>query len=322
MDSIKSERPPPERESSARSKTVETEGCPECNGRLVSSSNGGELVCEACGLVVDDTNIDYGPEWRAFDASEREDRSRVGAPTTNLMHDRGLSTRIDWRDRDASGGQLSARKRQQMNRLRAWDRRFKTRDSSDRNLKHALGEIDRMASALGIPASTRETASVLYRRAIEEDLLPGRSIEGMATAALYAATRQTGVPRSVDELATVSRVDRLEVTRTYRYLVRELELPMEPPDPVEYVARYASGLDVSDEAERLARELLEAGKRAGVHSGKHPVGLAAAAIYAAAQLTNESIPQSAISDAADVSEVTIRNRYKELLEARANENEH
>ena len=319
MDSTEPERPPPDHEPGDRPPADDTEGCPECDGRLVSSSSGGELVCEECGLVVDDTNIDYGPEWRAFDASERETRTRVGAPTTNLMHDRGLSTRIDWRDQDASGGQLSSRKRQQMNRLRTWDRRFRTRDSSDRNLKHALGEIDRMASALGIPASTRETASVLYRRAIEEDLLAGRSIEGMATAALYAATRQTGVPRSVDELATVSRVDRLEVTRTYRYLIRELELPMEPPDPVEYVARYASGLSVTDETERLARELLETGKRAGVHSGKHPVGLAAAAIYAAARLTNESIPQSEISEVADVSKVTIRNRYQELLEAHADE---
>ncbi|WIV66631.1 transcription initiation factor IIB [Natrialbaceae archaeon AArc-T1-2] len=300
-------------------RTDEAHDCPECDGPLVAHSSDAELVCDDCGLVVDADRIDHGPEWRAFDPQQREERSRVGAPTTTTIHDRGLSTRIDWRDKDAGGSHLSEQKRRQMNRLRTWNERFRTQDASERNLKQALGEIDRMASALGIPESARETASVLYRRALEENLLPGRSIEGMATATLHAATRQAGFPRSVDELATVSRVERLEVTRTYRYLVRELELPMEPPDPLEYVGRYASALEVSGETERLARELLESGKRAGVHSGKHPVGLAASSLYAAAQLTGEDIPQHEISEAADVSEVTIRNRYRELLEAHADE---
>ncbi len=304
------------REGEVDRRREDVDDCPECDGRLVDEIGDGELVCEDCGLVVDGNRIDYGPEWRAFDQEARERKTRVGAPTTKMMHDQGLSTRIDWRNQDAYGSQLSARKRRQMNRLRIWDERFRTRDASKRNLKHALGEIDRMSSALGIPEPSRETASVIYRRALEEDLLAGRSIEGMATAALYAATRQTGVPRSVDEVANVSRVERLEVTRTYRYLVRELDLRLEPPDPVEYVGRYASELEVSDETERQARSLLETAKRTGVHSGKHPVGLAASALYASARLTNERIPQSEVSAVADVSEVTIRNRYQELLEAK------
>ena len=298
------------REVSSSSKEIAD--CPECEGTLVDADH--ERMCTECGLVVGTDEIDYGPEWRSFTAEQRESRSRVGSPTTNLMHDRGLSTRIDWRDRDAYGGYLSNRKRQRMNRLRIWDERFRTRDASERNLKHALGEIERMSSALGIPEPTRETASVLYRRALEDDLLPGRSIEGMATASLYAATRQTGIPRSIDELASVSRVEGLEVNRAYRYLTRELDLQIAPPDPVEHLGRHASALDVTDETERLARELLESAKREGVHSGKHPVGLAAAALYAASRLTNDTIPQSRISEAADVSEVTIRNRYRELLD--------
>ena len=290
----------------------EIDDCPECDGPLVTRDR--ERMCSECGLVVGGDDIDYGPEWRSFTPEQHESRSRVGSPTTTLMHDRGLSTRIDWRDRDAYGGYLSNRKRQRMNRLRVWDERFRTRDASERNLKHALGEIERMSSALGIPEATRETASVLYRRALEDDLLPGRSIEGMATASLYAASRQTGIPRSINELASVSRVEELEVKRAYRYLTRELDLQLAPPDPVEYIGRYASALGTSDETERQARELLEAAKLEGVHSGKHPVGLAAAALYAASGLTDRKIPQSKISDVVDVSEVTIRNRYRELLD--------
>jgi transcription initiation factor TFIIB len=303
-----------EREDDAERASVEEQRCPECSGRLETDDAHGETVCADCGLVVEADAVDRGPEWRAFDSNERDEKSRVGAPTTNMMHDQGLSTNIGWQDKDAYGRQLSSSQRQKMQRLRTWNERFRTRDSKERNLKQALGEIDRMASALGLPKNVRETASVIYRRALSEDLLPGRSIEGVATAALYAAARQAGTPRSLDEVAAVSRVDAMEFKRAYRYVVRELNLEIQPADPVQYVPRFASDLDLSDEAERSARELLDAAKENGLHSGKSPVGLAAAAVYAASMLANEKVTQNTVSEVANVSEVTIRNRYKELLE--------
>jgi len=293
----------------------EQQVCPECGGSLATDSERGETVCAECGLVVSEDEIDPGPEWRAFDASEKDEKSRVGAPTTNMMHDKGLSTNIGWQDKDAYGNSLSSRQREKMQRLRTWNERFRTRDSKERNLKQALGEIDRMASALGLPENVRETASVIYRRALDEDLLPGRSIEGVATASLYAAARQAGTPRSLDEIDAVSRVDKDEIARTYRYVVRELNLEIQPADPESYVPRFASDLELSDEVERRARELLSTAKAEGVHSGKSPVGLAAAAVYAASLLANEKVTQSEVSEVANISEVTIRNRYHELLEA-------
>ena len=265
--------------------------------------------------MVEEDQVDRGPEWRAFDSKEKNEKSRVGAPTTKMMHDKGLSTNIGWQDKDAYGNSLGSKQRQKMQRLRKWNERFRTRDSKERNLKQALGEIDRMGSALGLPEEVRETASVIYRRALDEDLLPGRSIEGVATAAVYAAARQTGTPRSIDEVANVSRIDEMEFKRTYRYVVRELSLQIQPADPEQYVARFASDLGISDEAERRARELLRNAKRQGIHSGKSPVGLAAAAVYAGPLLTNEKVTQTEVGDVAQVSEVTIRNRYHELLEA-------
>ena len=289
--------------------------CPECGGRLVADDEHGETVCQSCGLVVEEDSVDRGPEWRAFDSKEKDQKSRVGAPTTNMMHDKGLSTNIDWRDKDAYGNALGSKQRKKMQRLRKWNERFRTRDSKERNLKQALGEIDRMASALGLPENVREMASVIYRRALDEDLLPGRSIEGVSTSSVYAAARQAGVPRSLDEITDVSRVEKSEIARTYRYVVRELGLEVQPADPESYVPRFVSSLDLSDESERRARELLQNAKEQGVHSGKSPVGLAAAAVYAAALLTNEKTTQAAVSEVADISEVTIRNRYHELLEA-------
>jgi transcription initiation factor TFIIB len=308
------------RESGTRERATEThehEGelttCPECDGRLEQDEERGETVCADCGLVVDADAVDRGPEWRAFDAAEADEKSRVGAPPTKMMHDDGLSTTIGWQDKDAYGNSLSPQKRQQMQRLRTWDERFRTRDSKERNLKQALGEIDRMASALGLPDRIRETASVVYRRALDENLLPGRSIEGVATAALHTAARQAGAPRTVDEMTRVARVDEQEFTRTYRYIVRELSLEVQPADPASYIPRFASELDAPDAVERRARELVETAKREAIHSGKSPVGIAAAAIYAAGLLEDADLTQRDVGDAADVSEVTIRDRYRELL---------
>ncbi|WP_439027953.1 transcription initiation factor IIB [Haloarchaeobius sp. DT45] len=281
---------------------------------LVYDERHGEWVDPETGEVVREDAIDRGPEWRAFDSAEKNEKSRVGAPTTNMMHDQGLSTSIGWQNRDAYGNALSSSQRQKMSRLRTWNERFRTRDSKERNLKQALGEIERMGSALGLPKNVRETGSVVYRRALEEDLLPGRSIEGVATASLYAAARQAGVPRSLDEVGEVSRVDKQELSRTYRYVVRELGLKVQPADPEQYLPRFLSELDAGPAVERPARGLLQAAKQAGVHSGKSPVGLAAAAIYAGGLLASEELTQDQVSEATDISEVTIRNRYQELFE--------
>jgi transcription initiation factor TFIIB len=289
--------------------------CPECAGRVVRSEGSAETVCADCGLVVGEAEIDRGPEWRAFDAREKDEKSRVGAPTTELLHDRGLSTSIGWRDEDAHGRSLSPRKREQLRRLRTWNERFRSRGSKDRNLKHALGEIDRMASGLGVPRPTRETASVIYRRALDEGLLPGRSVEGVATVALYAASRLDGVARTIDEVAAVSRVGELEIKRTYRHVVRELSIQIPPTHPSEYVGRFASDLGCTDETERRARELIETATEQGVHSGKHPVGIAASALYAAGRLCNDRFTQAEVSAVSEISEVTIRNRYREILDA-------
>ena len=305
------ERGTEQRETEAESQQQSI--CPECGGRLTADERRGERVCRECGLVVSEDKIDHGPEWRAYDSRERDEKSRVGAPTTKMMHDKGLSTNIGWQDKDAHGNTLSSRQRKKMKRLRTWNERFRTRDHSERNLKQALGEIERMGSALGLAEEVRETASVIYRRALEEELLPGRSIEGVATAALYAAARQMNRPRSISEVAAVSRVDEAEFTRAYRYINRELGLAVEPADPLQFLDRVLDGLDLGEETRRYARDLLRNAKGTGVFNGKSPVGLAAAAVYAAGQLTGEQPTQDEVGDAAGVSSVTIRNRYTELL---------
>ncbi|MDY6775051.1 transcription initiation factor IIB family protein [Halorutilales archaeon Cl-col2-1] len=303
-----------EKEEETEEETVHE--CPECGSdNLVEDSERGETVCQDCGLVVEDEQVDRGPEWRAFDSKERDEKSRVGAPMTQRMHDKGLTTNIDWRDKDAFGQSLSADRRAQMKRLRKWQNRIRTSGSKERNLQFALGEIDRMSSSLNIPESTREVASMIYRRALDENLLPGRSIEGVAASVLYAACRQENIPRSLDEIAEVSRVEKQEVARTYRYVARQLNLEIGPTDPAEFVPRFASDLDLSEEVQQKASDIIHDTAEQGLLSGKSPTGYAAAAIYLASILCNEKRTQKEVAEAASVTEVTIRNRYHEQAEA-------
>jgi transcription initiation factor TFIIB len=290
--------------------------CPDCeSASSIKRADQSELICKDCGLILKEDNIDRGPEWRAFDYSERQSKSRVGAPTTQRIHDKGLTTRIGYQNKDAYGQSLSSEKRFQMNRLRKWQKRIRTQDAGEGNLQFALSEIDRMASALGVPRSVREVASVIYRRALSTDLIRGRSIESVAASALYAACRKEAIPRSLEEVAQVARVERKKISRAYRCVARELGLGMEPVSPQKYVPRFCSELDLSEETQAKATEVIEASTEQGLLSGKSPTGYAAAAIYAASFLCNEKKTQREIAAVAQVAELTIRNRYQEQIEA-------
>lgn len=290
--------------------------CPECGAAgSVVPVDGTERACDECGLVVSEDAIDHGPEWRAHSFEDGRSKSRVGAPENLAMHDKGLTTHIDWRDRDAYGNALPSRKRRRMRRLRTWQERARTKDSRERSLRSALNEVNRMSSALGVPQSTREGAAIIYRRALEEDLIRGHTVEGVASAAVYASCRTDAIPRSLEEVAAVSRVDRTEIARTYRYVSRELGLELAPVDPVQYLPRFASELGLSPATEAKAAAVIEAATAQGLLSGRSPTGFAAAAIYTAGQLTGERVSQREVAAVAGVTTVTIRHRSKEQLAA-------
>ena len=163
-----------------REGTEEIEVCPECGSHhLVRDYERGELLCEDCGLVLDDQFIDQGPEWRAFDVEQGEKRARTGAPMTYTIHDKGLSTEISWKNKDSYGKSIPTRNRAQLYRLRKWQRRIRVSNATERNLAFALSELDRMASAMGLPRNVRETAAMIYRKAVNKNLIRGRSIEGV-----------------------------------------------------------------------------------------------------------------------------------------------
>ncbi len=289
--------------------------CPECGGtRLMRDYECAEIVCMTCGIVVAAKLTDQGPEWRAFDDEQRAKRARVGAPLTFTIHDKGLSTMIDWKDRDVYGKGLSPGQKAQIYRLRKWQRRIRVSDATERNLAFALSEISKIANGLSLPKNILETASLIYRKAVKERLIRGRSIQGVTAAAIYVACRQCGVARTLEEIAQASNINKKEVGRSYRFLVKELDYFIPPLKPSQYVTKFSNQLTMQGKVEEIAHKILSAAKELKLTSGRGPTGIAAAASYIASVLTGERKTQREIAEIAQVTEVTIRNRYKELVE--------
>ncbi len=287
--------------------------CPDCGSTKLSNDKS-EIVCNECGLVVEHNIVDSGPEWRAFDSEQREKKARVGAPMTYTIHDKGLSTMIDWRDKDIHGTTLSASKRSEVFRLRKAQNRSKFAKYSDRNLAFALQELSRIESHLGLPKNVRETAALIYRDAVTKKLIRGQKIEAVAAAAIYAACRKYNIPRTLHEISDASQVDKKKIGRSYRHISRQLKLLVPPPGPTVYISRFASDLDLSGEIQTRAIDILKIAMDKGLTSGRGPMGVAAAALYIASVQHGERRTQRDIAKVARVTEVTVRNRYKEIAE--------
>ncbi len=284
--------------------------CPECGGvNFVEDPSRGELVCQKCGLVMEEEMIDTGQEWRAFDTEQMSRRARAGAPLTFTKHDKGLTTEIG-----KGLGELykvPSKKRAQYYRLTKWHKRLIK--SKDRNLSFALSELQRIVSFLGLSHSVHERIARYYEQVVNKGLVRGRSIESVIAALTYAVSREMASPRTLDEIAEASGEDKREIGRTYRYISRELNIRILPADPSTYVPRFCSMLGLSDRVQAKAMEILKKAKKFDITSGKGPTGVAAAAIYIACVLCGEKRTQREVSETTNITEVTVRNRYTELV---------
>jgi len=290
---------------------VKTNKCPDCGSTLfVEDKTRGELVCAKCGLVLEEGFIDRGQEWRSFDSEQSASRARGGAPLTFTKHDKGLTTEIG-----KGLGELykvPGKKRAQYYRLKKWHKRLI--ESKDRNLSFALSELQRIISFLNLPKSVHEKVGRYYEEAVDKGLVRGRSIESVIAALVYGVSRQYHTPRTLDEIAEASGLEKRDIGRTYRYISRELKIRILPAEPITFVPRFASMLNLSDKVQAGAIEILRKAKKLDITSGKGPTGVAAAAIYISCVLNGEKRTQREVASIVNVTEVTIRNRYKELVE--------
>jgi len=284
--------------------------CPECGSvNLVWHKERGEITCRDCGLVVEEKMVDFDQEWREFDSDAAARKRRTGAPMTYTQFDQGLGTDVG---KKSDLYQLGGQNKSKFFRLRKWQHRINT--AIERNLKLALAELKRVSSYLKLPGSVEEEASRIYTLAVQKGLVRGRSMESVVAGALYAACRRHEVPRTLDEFNEASGIEKKEIGRTYRFITRELGITILPSNPSDYIARFASALNLSAETQSKSVEIIETAQKIELTSGRGPTGIAAAGLYVAALINGEKRTQREVADVAGVTEVTIRNRYKELLD--------
>ena len=283
--------------------------CPECGStNLWINEEKGEIVCRDCGLVIDASMIDFGQDWREFDDEDASKR-RAGSPLTYTQFDQGLGTQVGT---PSEIYRLDSRLKKTFQRISVWHQRVST--AIERNLKMALAELKRVVSYLNLPQSVEEEAARIYTLAVQKGLVRGRSMESVVAGAVYAACRRHEVPRTLNEISEASGIDKKEIGRTYRFITRELGINIMPSSPTDYIDRFTSALHLSPKVKATALEILEKCQKLELTSGRGPTGIAAAALYVASLMHGEKRTQREVAEIAGVTEVTIRNRYKELLE--------
>lgn len=281
------------------------------SGQLVTDLESGEIACSKCGLVLSERAQESRAEWRIFD-SESNDRSRVGSPTSLAYHDMGLATVIGKENKDSSGRQLDALMNSTIQRLRTWDFRTKAHSPTHRNLMRAFSELGKLKDKLGLSDAIMEKTAYVYRKAQEKKLIRGRSSSSMLAAAIYTVCREMGASRTLRNVADATDVKRKDISRSYRLLVLELDLRVPLVDPMKCIAKIANEAKLSEKTKRMAMDTMNDIIGKEISAGKLPMGLAATVLYMACLANNESKTQKDIADAAGVTEVTIRNRFKDL----------
>ncbi|MEM5870747.1 MAG: TFIIB-type zinc ribbon-containing protein [Candidatus Aenigmatarchaeota archaeon] len=296
---------------------IQKSKCKVCGSEnIIFDSSRGEYLCQNCGAVLEDYVIDLSQEWRAFSSEQLERRARTGSPLSIVKHDKGLSTQVG--KGTAELYKVPTEKRFQYYRLTQWSKRLST--SKDRNISYALSELQRIVSSLQLPKTVLERAAMYYEQLISRGAIRGRSLEGIIASLVYYAAKELHTPRTFDEIAEVVGIDKRELGRVYRYVARELGLRILPADARDFIPRFCSLINVSEKVQKRALELLEQAEKAGIVSGKGPTGIAAAVIFIASLLEGERRTQREIAEKCKLTEVTIRNRYKEIVERLGLEN--
>lgn len=283
--------------------------CPECeSANLTYDANLGEVICNDCGLVIEEKMVDSGIDLQGkFDKSGK--KGRGGAPISIQKFDKGLTTNVG---EISDIYKLDSSQTRKFLRLKKWQERVST--SIERNLRLAMAELRVISSYLNLPNVVKDETARIYNYVLQRGLVRGRSMESVIAACLYTACRSYSIPRTLDEMATASDVERKEIGRTYRFIIRKLKIKVKQSSPKDYISRFSSVLKLSPKTQNEALKILRRAEKIELTSGRGPAGISAAALYVAALINDEKKTQREVADIAGITEVTIRNRYKELIE--------
>ena len=291
--------------------------CGRCRGRIITTSES-ESVCSKCGWVVVDRVEDMATDYDVT----RDGRGGRTGPPTNIAFDNASSSIIGRVNKDAGGNSLTSANKQTIDRLRQWDSRSQVSNSKSRNYLKAFSELSNMCNKLSIPTAVKERAAIIYRDAVDQKLIRGRTINTLVAASLYLAVRETLTPRSLKDIANEAGVNLKDISANYRMLVTEMNLTLPIIHPKAFTTKIATNCEPSlpMKVVNIANKLIEEAEKRMVSHGKDPIGFSASCLYLATKavvgLTNDnnySSTQRNIAEAANVTEVTVRNRCKDLV---------
>ncbi len=274
--------------------------CPECKNIIITDNYRGETICEQCGLVVSEKEIDiYNCEKNIFSQFEAKQKARTGDPHTLFIPKIHFHTII----------KTNEIKDYNFKRIARMD--LYSNNNEARNLLTAIRILKRMSSALHIPYSIKKKAMLLYRKAYKKELLKGRSIIGVICACLYFACRKDKLPISFQEIVNEGCIKANLVMNCYRTLLKEFNLKVPPLGPALFVSRYINELQLSVEIEKRVLSVLK-----NLHfsfiNGKEPKSLVAAIIYSIGKKENIKITQKTLAKITGTCEVSIRYKSKEI----------
>ena len=301
--------------------TIKIERCTACNSSVVDDTENGERICSGCGIVMEEHMEDHGPEAKSSSLEDKMKLARATGQTTYAQHDLGIATEISIGSTDFSGKKINAEMANQMHRLGKWQQRVRISSSRDRRLSNVLGTVSEICQKSSLPKNVIETASLIYRGLDGKDIkVKGKSVVSISAAVVYMACKQCDVIRSLEEILRdvchakdVKSKTKL-ASRYYRMLVMELGTATAPIVTMDkYISKIANMTNTETRVERLSLEIAEKTKDRNIADGKAPNGIAAAYLYIASILLGQSVLQRDISSVSGVTEVTIRNRCKEIL---------
>jgi transcription initiation factor TFIIB len=292
-----------------------TQTCPKCGSTKIARDNEFiEIVCMNCGFVVNQKFIEQDPKWNTYNEKQKTKHKKTDTTLTYTIHAKGSTTTIDWNKRDPQNKNCSTNQKAQTYHLHKWQRRIKTTSSTEHTLAFALSEITKNANKLNLPKNVLETASNIYQKAAKNHLTNGRPTQNITTAALYLACRQHTLPITLNKIAQTSTVSKKEIGNNYRFLIKKLNHPIpQPLQPSQCMTKFFNQITMQKKAEEVAHKIFTAAKSSKLVLDREPMTIAAAVSYVVLFLIGEYKSQKEIADIAQVTEVAVRNRYKELV---------
>jgi transcription initiation factor TFIIB len=289
--------------------------CIDSAQNIITDPESGEIICSNCGIIILDRLEDYiHEERRAFSMEEAENRSRTGAPISLAIYDKGLSTTINKVNRDAYGRMLDVAALPRVKKLRRWNSMINLHRSSEKSLNRAFRKLDILKDKLGLSDAIVEKIAYIFRKLHERDLVRGRTIDGMLSAAVYTTCREMGSSITLKDIAAASNLTQKDVSRNYKVILFELDIKIPLVDPMKCIVKVANILGINEKIKKRAMNIMNEVVKGEMTPGKIPMGLAASVLYLSCRMAGEEVSQASIAAASGVTEVTIRKRLKDLVQ--------